>query len=45
MSECRLGCLMSKRTYQKEDLDKNLEDEVEVVDDAEVLPIKNLIAH
>ena len=36
---------MSKGTYQRGDLDKNLEDEVEVVDDAEVLPIKNLIAH
>jgi hypothetical protein len=37
---------MSKgRTYQKEGLDKDLEDEVEVVDDAEVLPIKNPKAH
>lgn len=32
-------------TYHKEGLDKNLEDEVEVVDDAEVLPIKNPKAH
>ena len=36
---------MSKGTYQRGDLDKNLEDEVEVVDDAEVLPIKNPKAH
>jgi hypothetical protein len=32
-------------TYQKEGLDKDLEDEVVAVYDAEVLPIKNLKAH